>query len=150
MIKKLFSNIEKIWQKTEDSIEEWRRLDQARKVEAETHRDELWAEATENEKLLAEAIREEEAQRASVREDTGRQRFVFVAHSKAASETLGVLAGERYRLVNTVPDGGSTGVGVKGSWLVFEAPLSEPPSESSRHALQNLDGSIEAIVRFLR
>jgi hypothetical protein len=31
------------------------------------------------------------------------------------------LASERYHLVNAVPGGGRNGVGVKGSWLVFEA-----------------------------
>jgi hypothetical protein len=37
------------------------------------------------------------------------------------SRGLVTLASERYHLVNVVPGGGSNGVGVKGSWLVFEA-----------------------------
>jgi hypothetical protein len=45
----------------------------------------------------------------------------FVVHSKEASEALGAFARERHRLVRVVPGSGSTGVGVKGSWLVFEA-----------------------------
>jgi hypothetical protein len=121
MVKKLFSTIEKIWHRAEDHIEEWRRQYQARNAEAEADRDKLWAEAKEREKLLAKAIGEEEARRASVGEGTERHRFVFVVHSEEVSRGLVSLASERYRLVNAVPGGGSNGVGVKGSWLVFEA-----------------------------
>jgi hypothetical protein len=121
MVKKLFSTIEKIRHRAEDHIEEWRRQDQARNAEAEADRDKLWAEAKKRQKLLAKTIGEEEVRRASVREGTERQRFVFVVHSEEASKALVSLAGERYRLVNAVPGRGSTGVGVKGSWLVFEA-----------------------------
>jgi hypothetical protein len=121
MVEKLFSTIEKIVHRAEDHIEEWRRQVQARNAEAEADRDELWAEAKERHKLLAKTIAEEEARRASVGEGTERHRFVFVVHSGEASEALVSLAGERYRLVNAVPGEGSTGAGVKGSWLVFEA-----------------------------
>jgi len=121
MVKKLFSTIEKIWHRAEDHIEEWRRQDQARNAEAEADRDKLWAEAKERQKLLAKTIGGGEARRASVGENTERQHFVFVVHSEEVSRALVLLAGERYRLVNAVPGGGSNGSGVKGSWLVFEA-----------------------------
>src|ERR687898_3460606 len=115
MVKKLFSTIEKFWHRAEDHIEEWRRQDRARNAEAEADRDELWAEAKEREKLLAKTIGEEEARRASVGEGAERHRFVFVVHSEEAYKALVSLAGERYRLVNAAPGGGSTGSGVKGS-----------------------------------
>ncbi len=118
---KRLSTIEKILHRVEDHIEEWRRQDQARQAEVEADRDKLWAEAKERHKLLAKSIGEEEARRASVGEGTERHRFVFVVHSEEASKALVSLAGERYRLVNAVPGEGSTGAGVKGSWLVFEA-----------------------------
>jgi hypothetical protein len=121
MVKKLFSTIEKIWHRAEDHIEEWRRQDQARNAEAEADRDKLWAEAKERQKLLAKTIGEEEARRATVGEGTERQRFVFVVHSEEVSRALVSLAGERCHLVNAVPGGGSSGAGMKGAWLVFEA-----------------------------
>jgi hypothetical protein len=121
MGEKLFSTIEKILQRAEDHIEDWRRRDQARKAEAEADRDKLWAEAKGREKLLAKTIGVEEARRASVGEATERHRFVFVVHSEEASEALVSLAGERYCLVSVVPGGANTGAGVEGSWLVFEA-----------------------------
>jgi hypothetical protein len=121
MVKKLFSTIQKIWRRAEDHIEEWRRQYEARNAEAEADRDKLWAEGKERQKLLAKTIGEEEARRASVGEATEQHRFVFVVHSEEASKALVFLAGERYHLVNAVPSGGSTGAGVKGSWLVFEA-----------------------------
>ena len=119
---KRVSTIEKILHRVEDHIEEWRRQDQTRQAEAEADRDKLWAEAKEREKLLAKTIGEEEARRASVGEGAERHRFVFVVHSEEAYKALVSLAGERYRLVNAAPGGGSTGAGVKGSWLVFGAP----------------------------
>jgi len=122
MIEKILSMVEKILHRAEDHVDEWRRRDQTRKVEAEAERDKLWAEAKEREKLRAKTIGEEEARRASVGEATERHRFVFAVHAEEASAVLVSLAGERYRLVNAVPGGGSTGAGVKGSWLVFEAP----------------------------
>ena len=100
-------------------LEEWRRRDQARNAEAEADRDKLWAEAKERQRLLAKAIGEEEARRACLGEVT--EQRLFVVHSEEASEALGALARERYRLVRVVPGGGSTDAGVKGSWLVFEA-----------------------------
>jgi hypothetical protein len=121
MGEKLFSMVEKILHRAEDHIEEWRRRDQARKAEAEADRDKLWAEAKGREKLLAKTIGEENVRRASVGEVTERHRFVFVVHSEEAPEALVSLAGGRYCLVSVMPGGGSTGAGVKGSWLVFEA-----------------------------
>jgi hypothetical protein len=100
-------------------LEEWRRQDQARNAEAEADRDKLWTEVKERQKLLAKAIGEEEARRASLGEVT--EQRLFVVHSEEASEALGALARERHRLVRVVPGGGSTGAGLKGSWLVFEA-----------------------------
>ena len=100
-------------------LEEWRRQDAARQARAEADRDELWAEAVEREKLLAEAVREEQARRAPLGEVTGQR--VFVVHSEEASEALGALARNGHRLVRVMPGSGSTGAGVKGSWLVFEA-----------------------------
>jgi hypothetical protein len=101
MVAKIFPTIKKILHGVEDHLEEWRRK--------------------EREKLLAKTIGEEEARRASVGEGAERHRFVFVVHSEEAYKALVSLAGERYRLVNAAPGGGSTGSGVKGSWLVFEA-----------------------------
>ena len=122
MSEKRLSAIEKILHRAEDRIEDWRRKDRARQADAEADRDKLWAEAKEREKLLAKTIGEEEARRASVGEGAERHRFVFVVHSEEAYKALVALAAERYRLVNAAPGGGSTGAGVKGSWLVFEAP----------------------------
>jgi hypothetical protein len=121
MVAKIFPTIKKILHGVEDHLEEWRRKDRARHADAEADRDRLWAEAKEREKLLAKTIGEEEARRASVGEGAERHRFVFVVHSEEAYKALVSLAGERYRLVNAAPGGGSTGSGVKGSWLVFEA-----------------------------
>jgi hypothetical protein len=122
MSEKRLSAIEKILHWAEDRIEDWRRKDWARQADAEADRDKLWAEAKEREKLLAKTIGEEEARHASVGEGAERHRFVFVVHSEEAYKALVALAAERYRLVNAAPGGGSTGAGVKGSWLVFEAP----------------------------
>jgi hypothetical protein len=120
MVERFFSTIEKILHRAEDHIEGWRRRYQARNAEAEADRDKLWAEAKERETLLAKTIGEEEAHHASVGEATERHCFVFTVHSEEASEALVSLAGERYCLVSVVPGGGSTGAGVRGSWLVFE------------------------------
>ena len=94
---------------------------QARNAEAEADKDKLWAEAKERETLLAKTIGAEESHHASVGEATERHRIVFTVHPEEASEALVSLAGERYCLVSVVPGGGSTGAGVRGSWLVFEA-----------------------------
>ena len=113
------SVIERLRHGIDRRLEEWRRQDATRQARAELARDELWAEAVERERLLAEALGEEQARRASLGEVT--ERRVFVVHSKEASGALGAYAHERHRLVRVVPASGGTGVGVKGSWLVFEA-----------------------------
>jgi hypothetical protein len=43
----------------------WREVRQAREVEAEAHRDSLWAEAAERERLLVETVEAEESRRRS-------------------------------------------------------------------------------------
>jgi hypothetical protein len=120
---KRLSTVEKILQRAEDRIEEWRRQDQAREAEAEADRDRLWAEAKEREEPLTEAAREAESHRGSVEELTDRTRFVFVVHSDDEARTLETFASERNRLVKVVPVKTSPegDTGIKGSWLVFEA-----------------------------
>lgn len=119
LIKRIYHGIDRRLEECDWRLEEWRRQEAARQACAEVARDELWAEAVERERLLAEAVGEEEARRASLGEVT--ERRVFVVHSKEASGALGAFAHERHRLVRIVPASGGTGVGVKGSWLVFEA-----------------------------
>jgi hypothetical protein len=120
---KRLSTVEKILQRAEDRIEEWRRQDQAREAEAEADRDRLWAEAKEREEPLTEAAREAESHRGSVEELTDRTRFVFVVHSDEEARTLETFASERSRLVKVVPVKTSPegDTGIKASWLVFEA-----------------------------
>ena len=117
------STVEKILQRAEDRIEEWRRQDQAREAEAEADRDRLWAEAKEREEPLTEAAREAESHRGSVEAVTDRRRSVFVVHSDEEARTLETFASERSRLVKVVPVKTSPegDTGIKGSWLVFEA-----------------------------
>ena len=114
--------IEKILQRAEDRIEEWRRRDQARQAEAEADRDKLWAEAKEREELLADGAREAESLRGSVQAVTDRRRFDFVIHSDEEARTLEAFASEKDQLVEVVPvkmsPKGDTDI--KGSWLVFE------------------------------
>jgi hypothetical protein len=123
MSKERLSTIEKILHRAEAHIEEWRRQDQARKVEAEADRDKLWAEAKEREEQLTEATREAQFRRASVEAVTDRPRFVFVVHSDEEARTLETFASERNRLVKVVPVKTSPegDAGIKASWLVFEA-----------------------------
>ncbi len=97
------SMIERILHRIEDHVEEWRRQDSVRKTEAETHRQELWAEAAQRQELLAEAIADEEAGRSSLEEITKQHRVVFVLHCEDLTETLETFAGEKNRLVNAVP-----------------------------------------------
>jgi hypothetical protein len=120
---KRLSTVEKILQRAEDRIEEWRRQDQAREAEAEADRDRLWAEAKEREEPLTEAAREAESHRGSVEQLTDRTRFVFVVHSDDEARTLETFASERNRLVKVVPVKTSPegDTGIKGSRLVFEA-----------------------------
>ena len=122
--------IEKILHRIEDHVEEWRRQDAARKAEAASQREELWAEAAERQKLLAEAIAEGEPRPTSIEEMTRQHRVVFVLHREDLTGTLETFASERDRLVNVVPGKGDYGSGrgiegIRGSWLVFETPEQE-------------------------
>ena len=56
MYERRTSMIERVLQRIEDHVEDWRRRDAARKTEAASHREELWAEAAERQKLLAEEV----------------------------------------------------------------------------------------------
>jgi hypothetical protein len=117
------SMIERIVNRVEEHIEEWRRRDAARAAEAEANRDQLWAAAAERERLLAEVLGEEEAHRASVEEVMKEHRVVFVVHSEEAAQTLETFAREGDRLLKAIPSTrGSYAkeMGIKGSWLVFE------------------------------
>lgn len=116
------SMIERIVQRVEGHIEEWRRRDAAHAAEADANRDQLWA-AAERERLLAEVIGEEEARRTSVEEVMKEHRLAFVVHSEEVAQTLETFAREKDRLIKVIPSTrGSYAkeMGIKGSWLVFE------------------------------
>jgi hypothetical protein len=117
------SMIERIVQRVEGHIEEWRRRDAAYAAEADANRDQLWAAAAERERKLAEVIGEEQARRTSVEEVMKEHRLAFVVHSEEVAQTLQTFAGERDRLIRVIPSTrGSYAkeMGIKGSWLVFE------------------------------
>jgi hypothetical protein len=117
------SAIERILQRIEEHVEEWRRRDAALQAEADASRSQLWAEAAERERLLAEAVGTEEARRDSIEELTKQHRVVFVLHRKEVIETLEDFARQGNRLVSVVPRRGGETIsgGLKGSWLVFES-----------------------------
>ncbi len=122
--------IERVLHRIEEHVEDWRRRDAARKTEAASHREELWAEAAERQKLLAEAVADGEIPPASLEEMTRQHRVVFVLHREDLTGTLEAFAGEKDRLVNFVPGKGDYGSGkgiegIRGSWLVFETPEQE-------------------------
>jgi transposase len=117
------SMIERIVQRVEGHIEEWRKRDAARAAEAEANRDQLWA--AERERMLAEVMGEEESRRASVEEVMKEHRVAFVIHSEEVAQTLQTFAEEGNRLVRVIPSTrGSYAreMDIKGSWLVFEKP----------------------------
>jgi hypothetical protein len=117
------SMIERIVNRIEEHIEDWRKRDAALAAEAEANRDQLWAAAAERERLLAEVLGEEEAHRASVEEVMKEHRVVFGVHSEEAAQTLETFAREGDRLLKAIPSTrGSYAreMGIKGSWLVFE------------------------------
>ena len=119
------SMIERIVQRVEGHIEEWRRRDAAYAAEADANRDQLWAAAAERERKLAEVIGEEQARRTSVEEVMKEHRLAFVVHSEEVAQTLEAFAGEGDRLIRVIPSTrGSYAkeMGIKGSWLVFEKP----------------------------
>jgi hypothetical protein len=119
------SMIERVVQRVEEHIEEWRRRDAARHAEADANRDQLWAAAAERERMLAEVIGEGEAHPASAEEVMEEHRLVFVVHSEEVAQTLETFAEEGDRLIRVIPSTRGTyakEMGIKGSWLVFEKP----------------------------
>ena len=119
------SMIERIVQRVEEHIEDWRRRDATRAAEADANRDQLWAAASERERMLAEVMGEEESRRASVEEVMKEHRVAFVVHSEEVAQTLEDFAKEKDRLIRVIPSTrGSYAreMGIKGSWLVFEQP----------------------------
>jgi hypothetical protein len=122
------SAIERILQRIEEHIEDWRRRDSALQAEADASRSQLWAEAAERERLLAEAVGAEEARRESIEELTRQNRVIFVLHREELVETLEDFARQGDRLVSVVPRRGGETIsqGLKGSWLVFESTEQEP------------------------
>ena len=116
------STMERILQRVEEHVENWRKQDATLKAEADASRSQLWAEAAERERLLAEAVGEEEARKESIEKLTKEHRVVFVLHREEVIETLEDFARQGDRLVSVVPrQGGETiSEGLKGSWLVFE------------------------------
>ena len=122
------SAIERILQRIEEHVEDWRRRDSALQAEADESRSRLWAESAERERLLAEAVGAEEERRDSIEDLTKDNRVVFVLHREELIETLEDFARQGDRLVGLVPrKGGETiSQGLKGSWLVFERSEQEP------------------------
>jgi len=116
------SAIERILQRIEEHVEDWRRRDSALQAEADASRSRLWAEAAERERLLAEAVGAEEERRDSIEELTKQNRVVFVLYREELIETLEDFARQGDRLVGVVPRRGGETIsqGLKGSWLVFE------------------------------
>jgi hypothetical protein len=116
------SAMERILQRIEEHVENWRKQDATLKAEADASRSQLWAEAAERERLLAEAVGEEETRRESIEELTKEHRVVFVLHREEVIETLEDFARQGDRLVSVVPRRGGETIsgGLKGSWLVFE------------------------------
>jgi ABC-type Fe2+-enterobactin transport system substrate-binding protein len=122
------SAIERILNRIEEHIEDWRRRDSALQAEADASRSRLWAEAAERERLLAEAVGAEEARRESIEELTKQNRVIFVLHREELAETLEEFARQGDKLVSVVPRRGGETIsqGLKGSWLVFESPEDTP------------------------
>lgn len=117
------SMIERIVQRVEEHIEDWRRRDAARAAEADANRDQLWAAAGERERILTELVSEEEARQESAEEVMKEHRVAFVVHSEEVAQTLEAFAAEKDRLIRVIPSTrGSYAkeMGIKGSWLVFE------------------------------
>ena len=117
------SMIERIVQRVEEHIEDWRRRDAARAAEADANRDQLWAAAEERERMLAELVSEEESRRESAEEVMKEHLVAFVVHSEEVAQSLEAFAAEKDRLIRVIP--GTRGsyakeMGIKGSWLVFE------------------------------
>jgi ABC-type Fe2+-enterobactin transport system substrate-binding protein len=122
------SAIERILNRIEEHIEDWRKRDSALQAEADASRSRLWAEAAERERLLAEAVGAEEERRESIEELTKQNRVIFVLHREELAETLEEFARQGDKLVSVVPRRGGETIsqGLKGSWLVFESPEDTP------------------------
>jgi hypothetical protein len=122
------SAIERILNRIEEHIEDWRRRDSALQAEADASRSRLWAEAAERERLLAEAVGAEETRRESIEELTKQNLVIFVLHREELVETLEEFARQGDKLVSVVPRRGGETIsqGLKGSWLVFERTEQEP------------------------
>lgn len=122
------SAIERILNRIEEHIEDWRRRESSLQAEADASRSRLWAEAAERERLLAEAVGAEEARRESIEELTKENRVIFVLHREELVETLEDFANRGDRLVSVVPRRGGETIsqGLKGSWLVFDKAEQEP------------------------
>jgi hypothetical protein len=117
------SMIERLVQRVEEHIEDWRRRDAARAAEADANRDQLWAAAAERERMLAELVSEEEARLESVEEVMKEHRVAFVVHSEEVAQTLETFVAEKDRLIRVIPSTRgryAKEMGIKGSWLVFE------------------------------
>jgi ABC-type Fe2+-enterobactin transport system substrate-binding protein len=122
------SAIERILNRIEEHIEDWRRRDSALQAEADASRSRLWTEAAERERLLAEAVGAEEERRESIEDLTKQNRVIFVLHREELAETLEEFARQGDKLVSVVPRRGGETIsqGLKGSWLVFESPEDTP------------------------
>ena len=122
------SAMERILNRIEEHIEDWRRRDSALQAEADASRSRLWAEAAERERLLAEAVGAEETRRESIEELTKQNLVIFVLHREELVETLEEFARQGDKLVSVVPRRGGETIsqGLKGSWLVFERTEQEP------------------------
>src|SRR5215208_1984637 len=107
------SAIERILNRIEEHVEDWRKRESALQAEADASRGRLWAEA----------VGAEEARRESIEELTMQHRVVFVLHREEVIETLEDFARQGDRLVSVVPRRGGETIseGLKGSWLVFES-----------------------------
>jgi hypothetical protein len=126
------SAIERILQRVEEHVEDWRRRDATLQAEADASRSRLWEEAAERERLLAEAVGAEEARRGSIEELTRENRVLFVLHREEMVGTLEEFAREGDRLVGVVPRRGGETIsqGLKGSWLVFQSPEEQESQDS--------------------
>jgi len=122
------STIQRILNRIEEHIEDWRQRDSALQAEADASRSRLWAEAAERERLLTEAVGAEESRRESIEDLTKQNRVIFVLHREELAETLEEFARHGDRLVSVVPRRGGETIsdGLKGSWLVFESSDRDP------------------------
>ena len=114
--------VEKLVQRVEGHVEDWRKQDAARRVEAEAGRDRWWAEAREREKRLAETVSRDEEEEHPMEEATKKHGVAFVVHTGGAGQALDEFAAGRARLVEVVSGHRDYEEmpGFTGSWLIFE------------------------------